>query len=288
MHLNPVFYRLCVGCKIFFSKRTVFTFAVGAALFLSSCSNAAAPPNDNPDPRNPISIHVELGLPTDADSTDDYLVVREQYILSYNQNLNAANWASWNENADWYGDEPRCDCFTKDPLLPASFASVTTSDYTNSGYDRGHIVGSEARTKTAEDNRATFHMSNVFPQTPTLNRQTWLSMETFQDSLCKKANKELYVIAGGVYNTKNRINGKVAIPDSCWKIIVELPRGGKYGDVSAATKIHAVMMNNGEYNAATNDWRMYRTTVRNIEASSGYNFLKDLPQQLQDILENKR
>lgn len=261
----------------------ILTFCVG-------CTSEPTNPNNNPPVTvtpDSVTIHVNLGVPKDIDSTDDFLIKRTQYQLSYNPNLNVANWVSWNENATWYGNVPRCDCFAKDTALPQTFTSVTENDYTNSGYDRSHILGSEARTRSAADNKATFFMSNIFPQTPDLNRETWASMEKFQDSLSTKANKELFVIAGGLYITKQKIKGKVTIPDSCWKIVVVLDRNQRYAAVNSQTEIYAVMMNNGTYTTANNDWRLYRTTVRKIEQSTGYNFLSNISQTIQDAIENR-
>lgn len=233
------------------------------------------------------STHIELGLPTDSDSSDDFIIKREQYTLSYNKNLNVANWVAWNENAGWYGKEPRCNCFTSDPLLPRSFTKITTRDYTGSIYDRGHILGSEARTKNAKDNKSTFYMSNVFPQHKELNRGAWLGLEMFQDSLCTKANKELYIIAGGVYTTKKRLKDKVTIPDSCWKIIVVMERGHGLNKVSKQTSVYSVMMANRKYTKRDNDWRMYKTSVANIELTTGYDFLNKVPAEIQEIIEKK-
>lgn len=263
-----------------------------ALLILSGCaSTTSAPVVEDNTPKEeqyiPASIHVELGVPKDSDSTDDYMIKRPQYWLSYNPQLNVANWVSWNENADWYGDEPRCDCFTKDPLLPSEFASVTTSDYTNSGYSRGHVLGSEARTKTAEDNRTTFYMSNIIPQTSELNSGTYNTFERFRDSLCKQANKELYVIAGGVYITKNKIKDKITIPDSCYMIVVVLDKGQKLKDVSNTTTIYAAMMHNGKYTKDNNDWRLYKRSVDDIERTTGYDFLSGISDPIESVVESK-
>lgn len=130
-------------------------------------------------------------------------------------------------------------------------------------------------------------MSNIFPQTPDLNRETWYSFESFCDSLCTRANKELFVIAGGVYKTKAKLKNKVTIPDSCWKAVMVLERGQNFNHVNTATHVFAVMMNNGTYTTANNEWRLYKTTVRNIEQQTGYNLFSDLPKNVQDAIETK-
>lgn len=244
---------------------------------------------DVAEPEEPFSLFfsapTELGVPTDATPNDDVLIRRFQYTCSYNPVLNVANWVSWNEDSAWYGPALRCDCFTHDELLPVTCTRVLDSYYTGSGYDRGHIVGSECRTRSDSDNKATFYFSNVFPQTPDLNRETWYSLERYCDSLSKEANKSLYIIAGGVYNTKKRLKNVVTVPDSCWKVVVVTSRGGRKTSITKNTRVIAVMMNNGTYTSANNNWELYQTTVRNIERQTGYNLLSALPQDVQDALE---
>lgn len=167
---------------------------------LISCASPLDNSNNQPkvdtNPYNINSIHLSLGVPFDSDTTDDYLIVRSQYVLSYNKDLNIPNWVSWELHSDWFGDVDRyTGNFITDTTLPIAFYRVTHSDYTNSGYDRGHLVRSEERTKTIEDNKSTFILTNIIPQTPDLNRGVWLNLEYYCEDLCKKYNKLLYVIA---------------------------------------------------------------------------------------------
>ncbi len=98
------------------------------------------------------NINVSLGLPKDSDSSDDFLIYRSQYVLSYNYTRSVANWVSWGLNAKWYGKAGRYNGrFLTDNSLPTDFYRVSHSDYTGSGYDRGHLVRSEERTKNAKD-----------------------------------------------------------------------------------------------------------------------------------------
>jgi len=237
--------------------------------------------------RNTKSIHAPWGFPMDANPKDDHLIERKQYVLSYNEHLNVANWVAWQLNATWYGSTPRrSGKFITDTSLPESFTRITHDDYTKSGYDRGHLVRSEERTANIEDNTSTFLMSNILPQTPTLNQQTWLSLEYECERLCKSEGKELYVIAGGLFSgIPTRLNGKVAIPDSCWKIVLILEKGQSIKDVSSKTSIIAVMMHNGRYEKTNNDWNLYATSVDAIERSTGYDFFRDMPDQVENALE---
>lgn len=238
---------------------------------------------------SPKAIHSPWGLPFDSNKSDDYIIERKQYVLSYNQKLNVPNWVAWQLNASWYGEVPRkSGKFITDTSLPLSFEKITHDDYTKSGYDRGHMVRSEERTASEEDNRSTFLLSNVLPQTPKLNQQTWLSLEYECERLCKVEGKELYVIAGGVFSKHSpRLKGKVAVPDSCWKIVIVLEKGQKPKDINSKTKVIAVMMHNGHYDKSNNSWELYKTTINAIEERIGYDFLNELSDAIEDIIESK-
>ncbi len=233
------------------------------------------------------SVHLEMGIPTDNNPGDDYLMIKAQYALSYNKFRNTANWVSWDLNADWYGSVPRYKGkFITDTTLPKDFTLIKNNDYNYSGFDRGHMVRSEERTKTVEDNKATFLLTNILPQTPDLNRGPWLKLEDFCENLCKKENKELYIVAGGIFHSANKIKNIIAIPDSCFKIIVILNKGQGLRNVTSNTQVIAVAMPN-TMGIRNNDWEMYLTTVRKIEGSTLYNFLSDVPFKIQQVIENR-
>jgi len=241
-------------------------------------------------PNNPKinSINVSLGLPTDKDTTNDYIIYRKQYVLSYNKLRNIANWVAWELNASWFGDVARYKGnFITDTSLPAGYYRVKHSDYTNSGYDRGHMVMSEERTSTGVDNMATFILSDILPQTPDLNRGVWLNFEKFCNGMALKQGKELFIYAGGVFHTSTTIGNGIAVPDSCWKkIVVVLEKGQSLKDVTAKTIVYSVMMPNIA-GIRSDSWDKYKTTIRKIEYSTGYDFLGLVSKPIRDILDNK-
>jgi len=265
---------------------SIIGFVVLTCIFYS-CENS----NPIDTQKNPYqwvhSVHTTLGVPYDSDTTDDYIIIRSQYVLSYNKNRNVANWVAWELNASWFGDVARYSGnFITDTSLPAGFYRVRHSDYTNSGYDRGHMVMSEERTATVEDNMSTFILSNVLPQAPDLNRGVWLKFENFCNSLCLDSNKELFIYAGGIFHTTETIGSQVAVPDSCFKIVIVLEQGQGLKDVNANTPVYCVVMPN--INGVMNDdWQEYTSSIKRIEASTCYTFLCVVSKNLQDILANK-
>jgi endonuclease G len=241
-----------------------------------------------------FDLHAPLGIPKDNDDSDDYLMEKPQYVLSYNNARGGANWVAWNLNESWYGTvERKQGQFITDMSLPDGFQRITHNDYTGSGYDRGHMVRSEERTRTREDNDATFLMTNILPQTHDLNAGPWLSLETYCEVLAKKKNHELYLIAGGIYDKnpeylKGKGNGRVAIPKSTWKIVVVLERGQGLESVNKETRVIAVNMPNEQGKEfKKSGWRKYLTTVDELERLTGYDFLSNVPPDVQAVIESK-
>lgn len=256
-------------------------------LLFNSCeSNSISNNNNDIDIVSP-SIHLECGIPKDKDSADDYIIIRQQYALSYNYKLGTPNWVSWEMNSNWFGDVERYEGnFITDNELPSNYTKIKHSDYTNSGYDRGHLVRSEERTKTVEDNKSTFLMTNIIPQTQDLNRGVWLNLEYYLENLCKKENKQIFVISGGIYSSGTKINNLVAIPDTCYKIAVVLDKGQSRKDITKNTRVIAVKMPNIE-GIRSDKWEKYTTTIDAIEYSTGYDFLNYIKDDIENILESK-
>jgi DNA/RNA endonuclease G (NUC1) len=233
--------------------------------------------------------HLEFGRPTDADTTDEVLVRHAEYVLSYSPRRGGPSWVAWDLNATHFGAAARCNCFTADPLLPDTLYHVVTSDYTGSGYSRGHMVMSAERTATTADNAHAFYMTNILPQYQDLNAGPWELFENYSNDLAQAQGKEVYVIAGGVWPaspaTLNNA-GKVQIPTYTWKILVVVPRGKGLADVhsTADLQVVAVMMPNVT-GIQGQPWEPYRTTVDAIEAATGYDFLAALPDSIENVVE---
>ncbi len=258
----------------------------------SAPQTKANPPPATPTPATaPLSVEariqkqIELGMPTGA--SPEYIIRRLQYVISYNRDLNVANWACWHVNAESYGPVPRYQGnFLTDNTLPTGFYRVTHQDYTGSGYDRGHIVRSQERTATREDNDATFYLTNILPQTPDLNQGVWNGFELYCEKLAKQ-QKELYLIAGGTFD-KNppRLKGKVAVPKTTWKIVVVLERGQGLKDITKDTRVIAVDMPNIN-GVRDDDWRKYRVSVKELERRTGLKFLTAVPEEIRKVLIEK-
>jgi DNA/RNA endonuclease G (NUC1) len=243
--------------------------------------------------------HIEFGIPTDGTSSDDYLMHKPQFSLSYSQARGGPNWVSWNINATQFGSVDRCNCFTADQTLPASLYKVVDFDYRGGGYDRGHMVQSFSRTTTMQENAATFLLTNILPQAGENNQGPWEKFERYLNDLARFQNKEIYVIAGGEYASNARTlknEGKVQIPDYTWKIAVVMEAGKGLRDMQSVDDLEviAVRMPNlttagGSASAVgirDHGWERYKTTVKSIQEATGYDFLDKLPDTIERFVES--
>lgn len=251
-----------------------------------SNAQALATRDDNMAMGNPS------GALADGSNPNNYLMVKPQYALSYNNSRGTANWVSWHLSAAWKGDAPRATTFNADPLIPSGWIKVYTGWYTSTGFDRGHMCPSDDRDASTTDNEATFLMTNILPQAPDNNQITWKALEDYARSLLS-ADKELYIIAGpsgkggsGSNGSKTTIHsGDVTVPSHFWKVLVVLSVGSDdVSRVSASTRVIAVKMPNTQ-TVDNKPWHNYRVSVDSLETLTGYNFLSNVPAGVQATIE---
>jgi endonuclease G, mitochondrial len=251
----------------------LFSFAVVIALlWLTGCSTIVTQ-----------NIHLKYGNPSNANGSEkNYLITKPQYALSYNCQTGTANWVSWQLDRSWLGQTERSDHFMPNLELPADCYAVRPSDYSNSGYDRGHLIPSGDRTHNQLDNDSTFVMTNIIPQSPSNNREVWRELEEYSRELALQ-DKELYLVAGGEGIAKKIAQSQVVVPEYTWKVILILDDPGREITTENA-KTLAVWMPNSE-EVVNTKWQDYIVAVDEVESRTGYNFFEALPKDLQSDLE---
>lgn len=238
--------------------------------------------------------NAEFGEPADGHASDDFIVQHAQYTASYNPARGTPNWVSYELDPTHFGPEDRCDCFTFDPALPASFTPYTTAAYTGAGafhgfgIDRGHLARSFDRTSASLDNAFTFYFTNIVPQAADLNQGPWAALENHLGDLVRFQNREVYIIAG-VAGSKGTIKneGKIVIPATTWKVAVILPhdQGLAAIDDYQDLEVIAVIMPN-DPGVRNVPWETYQTTVDAVEATSGYDLLALLRDDIEVAVES--
>jgi endonuclease G len=234
-------------------------------------------------------------------SVDNYLLDMGYYVESYSATRGTPNWVSWHLDATSSTNATkRLDNFAAFSGLPTGVYAVQDNSYFNSGFDRGHNCPSADRTSSVNANSTTFLMTNMIPQAPQNNQQTWEKLESYLRTQVIAGN-EVYVVMGSYGNGgvgKNNAsvvttidNGHVAVPTNVWKVAVIIPTGNsdliRAADASA---IRVIAVNTPNINSISTDWTRYLVTVRDIEKAvgNGFNLLSALPQSVQDALETKK
>ncbi len=233
------------------------------------------------------NVHVALGIPTDSDPSDDYLIDHGVYVVSYNPKKNVPNWVAWALDRSFLGHVRRKNNFRPDSQLPANFYHVIPQDYHDSGYDRGHLCPSADRQDSPSDNSLTFLMTNIQPQLHELNEGPWEKLEEHERELARRRDAELFIVAGGIFDSPYQSIGHgVAVPKANFKIIVALRQGQSAPDVKSETKAIAVIMPN-EASVGSHPWTDHLTSIDAIEQATGYDFLSNVPKAVQAVIEAK-
>ena len=251
------------------------------------------------DPAEHMVMGNPSGAVTDEATPLNYLMLKPQYALSYNNDRGIPNWTSWHLDSTWTtGVADRQNDFRPDPTLPAGFKRVA-SGYQAAvyGFDRGHMTPSADRTSSEEDNSATFLMTNMVPQASGNNQGPWADMENDLRALLGGTSNELYIVSGGHGVGGNSTTGHwdtiqdtggntVTVPNLTWKVVMVMPRadGDDVARVNNATRTFAVIMPNND-NIRPDDWKKYLATVDQVEALTGYNFFSNVPEAIQNVIE---
>ncbi|MGI4734584.1 MAG: DNA/RNA non-specific endonuclease [Janthinobacterium lividum] len=266
---------------------------------------APAPTRPKPSP-NQLADNDNLllgnpsGATSDLNNPTNYLLIHAQYATGYNAQRGTPTWTSWHVGrTDLTKAAPRQDDFRPDPALPRQFYQVTPQSYSGSGFDKGHNCPSGDRTATLDDNSATFLMSNMVPQAPQNNQQTWANLEEYTRAQVEKG-QEAYVVMGSYGRGGTGKNGPaqtldqghITVPARIWKVIVFLPEGNNDLQRIGAGQGRVVAIDTPNDNAIKSQWTQYLTSVDKIEADSGLDIFSALPlatqAQLQSVVDSGR
>ncbi len=162
--------------------------------------------------------HLVKGVPS---NNSDQVLCRTGYAVGYNYQTKNADWVAYHVTKESVNAQfKRSNNFKVDAELP-DYAQSTLSDYSKSGYDRGHLAPSAAMDFSQESMQESFLLSNMSPQLPGFNRVGWRLLEEHVRDLANEY-QELYVVTGPIYEgNEASIGDGVVIPSAFYKVILD-------------------------------------------------------------------
>src|SRR5690606_37328531 len=244
--------------------------------------NAPTPGDD------PTLFGIPSNATTDIANENDYLMFKPQYTLSYNRSKATANWVAWRLDSSWIGSTPRQDDYRPDSSLPTGWYQVQNSDYSGSGYNRGHMCPSGDRTNSVENNSATFLMTNMVPQISENNQGPWEEFESYCRTLAAQGN-ELYIYSGPAGNVGTIAQGRIVVPAYTWKVVIIMPNGtNDLERFGRSTRAFGIIVPNTLPLNINAPWRELRVPISTVENLTGYDFLTNVGRNTAELVERKR
>lgn len=219
--------------------------------------------------------NLDLGIPGPADQ----IVERRGYALGYSERYEQPLWVSYRLTADEVTNTVVARAGQRFlPDLAIATGSALPSDYTRSGYDRGHLAPAADFRFDRQTMLESFSMANMSPQLPAFNRGMWKRLEEHVRALAVQRGS-LVVVTGPIFytNTSVRVIGesRVRVPDAFYKAV--------YAETEPPGMVAFVLPHEGTQVA----FCAFVTNVDAVEEMSGLDLFSALPDVIETNLEQR-
>lgn len=155
---------------------------------------------------------------------------------------------------------------------------AVASDYTNTGYDRGHLCPAGDMNFNQIAMTESFFMTNVSPQKPGFNRGIWRELEE-QTRDWAVENDSIYVVSGAIFsqNPKRIGEDEVAVPSKFYKVVADISADDGY-------KAIAFVFQNKDYPDDA-DFMDYAMSVNELEELTGIDFFANYQNDDVELIE---
>ena len=255
----------------FVGRATVVTAALVAmiiygfiSLNVSSRGELSTKSDNNSGSKTiPLSTDKRNFLPDDGSD----VVHHSYYSLGYNPELEVPNWVAYKltEESLRVKNVKRAKRFITDNSVKGK--SARHSDYTNSGYTRGHMAPAGDMAFSKDAMQESFYMSNMAPQLRAFNNGIWRELEENVRDWAYD-NDEIYVVSGPLfYSSRPQKIGqtRVAVPDAFFKVVLDI-EGNKQKSIAFIIP----------HEKSAQHLREYAVTIDKVEEEIGYDLFADL------------
>ena len=218
----------------------------------------------------------QLEIPSMPKGKQGQVIQRTGYTLAYDKKTKTPQWVAWElTKEETKGNHERTDKFLPDPNVEG--AKVVTTDYTGSGYDRGHMAPAGDMKWSKKAMEESFYMSNICPQIHHLNTGDWNELEANTRKWARRYGS-VYVTCGPIYNGSRRTQyigkNRVKVPDAFFKVIL----------IQSPKKTCALGFF-FENEAGQRPLNEYLVSIDYLEQTTGIDFFPSLPDELENTLE---
>ena len=149
---------------------------------------------------------------------DEQIVDYTGFTVSFNESLRIPNYVTYELTAsETDGEETRMRKFLQDPNVAGC---PEHKDYTNSGYDRGHMAPAADMKWSKDAMRDCFYLTNICPQNQKLNREAWQALEEKTRAWAVRDGKLIVIVGPIVSNHPQRLASGIAIPEGFFKVLL--------------------------------------------------------------------
>lgn len=220
---------------------------------------------------------VLLETPRIETKVSELILYHEGFAISYNQSRRIPNWVAYElTKSETYGDVERTDYFDVDPSVTGPQAKF--SDYSHTGYDRGHMAPAGDMKWSKEAMDACFYLTNICPQNHSLNKGDWNDLEIKCREWARRYGRA-WIVTGPIVTSKDpKTIGShhVVVPDAFFKAVL-VPRGDSYEAIAY------VMENNDK----PHDRTACSLSIDELESLTGIDFFCALPDDVEAKVEQK-
>ena len=229
------------------------------------------------EPKKPSAepLPERLEIPAPLVGKPEQILHRAGYTVSYNPTTRIPNWVAWQltaEHAD--GRFKRAGIpFMEDEDVPMPRAN--TFDYNQSGFDRGHMCPSADCKWSEQAQRDCFLLTNICPQSHSLNAGDWNEMEQQCRAWAGRYGSISIVCGPILFNQRHKTIGrnKITVPEAFFKVVLCM---------EGTPKAIAFIYRNRPGNRPKGD---YVNSVDEVERITGIDFFPSLPDDVETAVE---